>query len=73
MRKVGDRILLRRDSTYWAQGESQSGIITNINTGSDWYGFKYTVRWGDGRIFNYREIDLEVPIDKYFELCRNLK
>lgn len=55
--KIGDRVLLRKTSTYWGQSKNRSGTITNIFSAS--HGTHvFMVTWDYGDKYDYRFQDL---------------
>ncbi len=56
--KIGDKVLLRRESSYWGQSGGTQGVITIVNgSGSS---HPYLVKWDGGSTYGYRLEDLEL-------------
>lgn len=61
--KIGDEVLLRKDSDYYYQAKNIVGKVIELNEGS--FNFIYEVRFTNGYVNNYRNIDLEPNIKKF--------
>ena len=65
--KVGDRVVLKKDSAFARQSYGKDGIITELEYGE----FRYRITWDNGHSNIYRATDIELVtnftslVDKY--------
>lgn len=65
--KIGDRVVLRKDSEYAYQSNGKDGTITELEHGE----YRYRIRWDNGHSNCYRAIDIRLVkdftslVDKY--------
>lgn len=56
--KVGDKVLINKDSEYFGQGNQEVGKITNVENKNILISYPIRVSWPNGDHNVYRECDL---------------